>query len=352
MKERLKSFLKKILWAISPGYRRSVQMSAREERLQKRLERAKEDQSIAEVVFWLQKNRPGETLEETKRRVFLEMPEWGGDFSRIQEGNFYLMKRLRQICGEQGLSFWMIGGTLLGAVRHKGFIPWDDDVDFGMMREDLEALERAMGSYPDLRLQRYFNNAVNNAVQVVKLTLAREDSPFWVDIMCYDYLGDGSTPPEALWEKVSAVRDAQLREFRTRRSQLGHYQDEAPVGEARSLIDGIFEKYRKRLPPVTERQYIYRSLDCVCGKWQSPLPVERMLPLCQLEFRGERFPAPRCWEWYLQKQYGDYLSLPGNIGRTHQDFLAGRRESVQQALEQIRALEADAPAPGGERKDK
>ena len=49
-----------------------------------------------------------------------------------------LADELKRICEKHSIKYFMIAGTLLGAIRHKGFIPWDDDMDFGMIREDFE----------------------------------------------------------------------------------------------------------------------------------------------------------------------------------------------------------------------
>ena len=55
-----------------------------------------------------------------------------------QEVIFKLMKWFHNFCCENNLTYYMLGGTMLGSIRHSGFIPWDDDADFGMPRPDYE----------------------------------------------------------------------------------------------------------------------------------------------------------------------------------------------------------------------
>ncbi len=62
--------------------------------------------------------------------------------TKLQDKILNTMKAFDNVCRENGLRYYMLGGTMLGAVRHKGFIPWDDDADFGLPRDDYEALLR------------------------------------------------------------------------------------------------------------------------------------------------------------------------------------------------------------------
>ncbi len=63
-----------------------------------------------------------------------------GDILSVQKALLEMAKVFHNFCMAHNLKYYMLGGTLLGAVRHKGFIPWDDDMDFGMLRDDYEKL--------------------------------------------------------------------------------------------------------------------------------------------------------------------------------------------------------------------
>ena len=62
------------------------------------------------------------------------------DMKKVWAAQLDLLERFQEVCHRHGLRFFASGGTLLGAIRHKGYIPWDEDIDIMMMREDYEKL--------------------------------------------------------------------------------------------------------------------------------------------------------------------------------------------------------------------
>ncbi|MDO4619781.1 MAG: LicD family protein [Lachnospiraceae bacterium] len=124
--------------------------------------------------------------------------ENSGDLRKLQLAELDMMKMFSEICDRNGLRYYMVGGTMLGAVRHKGFVPWDDDMDVGMPRPDYERfIEIARENLPegyaflnyklDPSYHRYFSRIINKNVAVHNASNTKvivENA--WLDIFPFD----------------------------------------------------------------------------------------------------------------------------------------------------------------------
>lgn len=81
----------------------------------------------------------------------------------IQKTLYEMLIDFDKICEEHNLTYFLCGGTLLGAVRHEGFIPWDDDIDISMPREDYDKL---INNY-----NKYYMNLMNYIIIIIKKTI-------------------------------------------------------------------------------------------------------------------------------------------------------------------------------------
>ena len=76
----------------------------------------------------------------------------------LKEYQLRILDKVAAFCEEQGITYWIDSGTLLGAIRHKGYIPWDDDIDLGMLREDYDRFCKTFNQHND----RYKVECVEN----------------------------------------------------------------------------------------------------------------------------------------------------------------------------------------------
>ena len=133
-----------------------------------------------------------------------------------------ILKQFLEICEKHALTYYMLGGTLLGAVRHKGFIPWDDDIDIGMPRPDYEKFLK-LATYdlkPPYQLHTLFQNRgeynyyyarVENPETRVLRKMAIEDVhiPAWIDVFPLDGVPNDAHNRDK-WIRKCSVRKAFL----------------------------------------------------------------------------------------------------------------------------------------------
>ena len=158
----VKKYMKTILFHISPTYRQGKIIEWRVDSMRAMV---KNELTLLDkkyqMLFWYLFNNQNETIEESKMRFFQMIPKATGKLRDQQMKGAKMLERLQQICLENKIVFWLEGGTLLGAIRHKGFIPWDDDIDINMWEDDLERFKEIIKNSQEFDFRNKYNYFLN-----------------------------------------------------------------------------------------------------------------------------------------------------------------------------------------------
>ncbi len=247
-----------------------------------------------------------------------------------------------RFCRENKLIYFLTGGTLLGAVRHKGFIPWDDDIDIAMPRESYERLLRTFNRN---RKDHYriidVSNTKNYYLQFAKVidnqTVWHEefakaiDIGVYVDIFPLDYIGSDYAKAKALNKQTEFYRKLLRAKvygwYGTRkwyRNLMAMSFSVLPISTKTIIkkIDKLSRSYEKDSNSKYAAVMVfmaYGEREIMESKWFSKI--------IELPFENHTFCAPAEYDSVLESLYGDYMELPPLKKRvTHHFFRAYRKE--------------------------
>jgi len=215
-----------------------------------------------------------------------KLPPAKGPVRARQLAAFEITKEVDRACRKHNINYWIDYGTLLGAVRHGGFIPWDDDIDITMLAHDWEKLKKVLpGETENLRIN-------DPGAEVIKI----ENGGDFIDIFLAYYVTD--IPEDE--------RRAIEKKFHKHRKSAGADHN-----------GGILKNYLIDAGKITENRFILDTAMPAynaCPRRLVVLKEREFFPLKNLKFEGVDLLAPNNAELLLEKTYGaDYMSFPSAI---------------------------------------
>ena len=258
------------------------------------------------------------------------------DVQEIQQMELGIMEYIHEVCDKIGVKYFLAYGSLIGAVRHQGFIPWDDDMDICMLRDDYEKLQDYLIANPSERYQvmSYKNNrnyvypfmkVMDNQTYLIEEDV-RIDSNMGIYVDIFPV--DGYEDDQAFKDKMTTI---------IKKRQLSCYTFKG-ITNKNSFINSLIRyasvvafyftdtnKFVKQIDELAKTRKVedYELVDYLIYKDMNK-PVwkrEWLKDVTLSNFEGRDFLIPVNFHEILTSDYGDYMQLPPVEKRvSHHDF--------------------------------
>ncbi|MDO4410480.1 MAG: LicD family protein [Akkermansia sp.] len=266
-----------------------------------------------------------------------KMPPAGGLARVVQMMQLEILIEIDRICRKHNLRYWLDYGTLLGAVRHKGFIPWDDDVDISMPYEDYlkfkEVVPQELGedyiyTNPEGYVCRVFLKDFAlvsdwDYCEVYRRNGWRDKSRVFlnVDIFPIHYLKETVSIEEISKAIVDGI---------DKKKELRVLQQDNIHDVYKSIASQIYETYEKPYISTEPASRMFMSLDCIMQPKPRIYVTEDIFPLREIEFEGHQFYAPGNSEMWLFTCFGEYWQP--YVCPAHNDLKKLTREQMKKLI--------------------
>ena len=232
-----------------------------------------------------------------------ELREW-----QLELNEF--LKAFDKTCRENNLAYWLDFGTLLGAIRHKGFIPWDDDVDVSMLKKDIDKLlpilEQSFKN-TDFIVRKRARKANNYQIR-----LRHRYYNLGLDIFpVYEYPEENLTEDlsKTIYDNIIKARKTFTKKFKPQK--MTKEQAVEAINYIQKLQkEIILPKEEKQMP---QNPILFRGIDYKYDEKYLVMPYDEIFPLNEVEFEGCKFLAPNKTEIYLEKIFGNWKNMPYGV---------------------------------------
>ena len=244
-----------------------------------------------------------------------DFPKATGSLRIMQLADVKLLKIVDLICNKYGLEYWIDSGTLLGAVRHKGFIPWDDDTDICMDRDNYirarEILPKICASYGIDAIEDTECRGGR-----IGIGYKHKNTGIWIDVLPQNY----SSMDISIQENRVLLESQVKRYHKKYTKRLKHNSDMNKLAS-----------FRKKIIPSSCEKKDAKSLIAYSEFWSRPILFQYsdIFPLQRIQFEDIELSCPKNFENYLTEEYGNYYQYPRKGILSH-DEGRGRLDSWAQ----------------------
>lgn len=257
------------------------------------------------------------------------------ELSAIKSKELEMLDIFIKICEEHNIDYFLSGGTCLGAIRHKGFIPWDDDIDISMLRKDFIKFEAACKEelpYPfflqtmdtDPYCGLVFAKIRNTQTEMVEnyCKNVQMQQGIWIDIFPYDAIPDDPKKRREYLSKVSFLKNLYI-------VKSGYSMPKGkPIGQHVAFY--IAKLFALFIPIKTISSKLYKEMtrynesqNCSCvfpvggayGPAKEIKPKGMLDSYCYVEFENRKCKTLSNYDEYLTQNYGNYMELPSEENR-------------------------------------
>jgi len=254
------------------------------------------------------------------------------NISKLHAVDLEIVKEVVEICNDNNLLYYMIGGTMLGAIRHKGFIPWDDDIDLGMPREDYEKFLnlaplklsshlKLVNYHTDSTNQYYITRIGDTNTKVVETRIANDSKYTHISIDLFPL--DGS-PNNTILRKLYYLKVMYHRAIMSLCYKDSIDPDRKRTRKEKLLlfimtkipIEKMFNpnKVKNKIDRIMRKQKVEKSnlIGCLMGAYRTREMVSKSIygEGAFYQFENITLRGPQYYDAFLKHIYGDYMKLP------------------------------------------